>query len=242
MSVSIIMRHRQSRPCQNDSGKSANPVTARDTIAQPESATSAMVEDTSAHHFQKERLSPGTSASDAKEAGTCPPVQGTSESRSVEPNQSLPPAQDAEGQGATINIPHVTDHSWSQLLSQGVCEKEQEENGRRVGTFEWINIPHTFEGVGLKASMDNPYRTIPLHTDQPKGTNVNHPDHYNAGGIECIDAMEAAATPEEFRGFCKLNALKYLWRERGKNGNEDLEKAAWYLNRAIESSKREKAV
>lgn len=161
---------------------------------------------------------------------------------STEPNQSFPPAPAAEEQGETINIPHVTDHSWNQLLSQGVCEKEQEENGRRVGTFEWINIPHTLEGVGLNASMDNPCRTIPLHTEPPKGTNVNHPDHYNAGGIECIDAMEAAATPEEFRGFCKLNALKYLWRERGKNGNEDLEKAVWYLNRAIESSKCEKAV
>lgn len=91
-------------------------------------------------------------------------------------------------------------------------------------------------------ASDHPCHNVKFSTEPFKGTNVNHPDHYNAGGIECIDAMEAAATPEEFRGFCKLNALKYLWRERGKNGNEDLEKAVWYLNRAIESSKREKAV
>ena len=92
------------------------------------------------------------------------------------------------------------------------------------------------------SASDHPCHNVKFSTEPFKGTNVNHPDHYNAGGIECIDAMEAAATPEEFRGFCKLNALKYLWRERGKNGNEDLEKAVWYLNRAIESSKREKAV
>jgi hypothetical protein len=119
--------------------------------------------------------------------------------------------------------------------------------------------PQKFAGVGPQFSTDSdrPYRTEPQYGGYPTlkefwganppptmpitGTNVDHPDHYNAGGIECIDAMEAAATPEEFRGFCKLNALKYLWRERGKNGNEDLEKAAWYLNRAVEASKREKA-
>jgi hypothetical protein len=59
---------------------------------------------------------------------------------------------------------------------------------------------------------------------------VDHPDHYNAGGIECIEGIRAALTPEEFRGFCKGNALKYVWREAHKGGNQDLEKAQWYLN------------
>jgi hypothetical protein len=71
-------------------------------------------------------------------------------------------------------------------------------------------------------------------------SNVNHPDHYNAGGIECIDAIEAALTPEEFRGFCKGNALKYLWRERGKGSDEDLKKGAWYMKRALEVAERTK--
>lgn len=58
-----------------------------------------------------------------------------------------------------------------------------------------------------------------------------NPPHYKQGSIECIDAIEAALTPEEFRGFCKGNAIKYAWRERHKKGVEDLEKAKWYLNR-----------
>lgn len=58
---------------------------------------------------------------------------------------------------------------------------------------------------------------------------VNQPPHYTAGGIECIDAIRAALTPEEFRGFCKGNAIKYSWREKLKGGDEDLKKAAWYL-------------
>jgi hypothetical protein len=62
---------------------------------------------------------------------------------------------------------------------------------------------------------------------------VNSPEHYTQGGIETIDSIEAALTPEEFRGYCKGNALKYIWRERHKGQNESLEKAIWYLNRIV---------
>jgi hypothetical protein len=62
---------------------------------------------------------------------------------------------------------------------------------------------------------------------------VNSPPHYRQGGIECIDAIEAALTAEEFRGYCKGNALKYIWRERHKGQDESLRKAIWYLNRAF---------
>lgn len=60
---------------------------------------------------------------------------------------------------------------------------------------------------------------------------VNNPKHYTTGNIECIDAIESALTEEEFRGYCKGNALKYTWRERGKGKDQDLNKAQWYLNR-----------
>jgi hypothetical protein len=59
---------------------------------------------------------------------------------------------------------------------------------------------------------------------------VEHPAHYVQGDIECIDAIRAALTPEEYRGFCKGNALKYIWRERHKGGNTSLEKAEVYLD------------
>lgn len=67
---------------------------------------------------------------------------------------------------------------------------------------------------------------------------VNHPDHYTSGGIECIDAIRASMTPDEFRGMLKGNAMKYLWRYRLKGKPvQDLEKAAWYLARLIELEK-----
>ena len=63
---------------------------------------------------------------------------------------------------------------------------------------------------------------------------VNHPPHYTDGGIECIEAIEASLTPEEFRGYCKGNLMKYGWRERLKGGTKSLKKAQWYLDRLIQ--------
>lgn len=61
---------------------------------------------------------------------------------------------------------------------------------------------------------------------------VNHPDHYKANGMECIDAMIGGFGPTEVATFCKLNAFKYVWRCTHKsNCKEDVEKAIWYLNK-----------
>jgi hypothetical protein len=67
--------------------------------------------------------------------------------------------------------------------------------------------------------------------------NVNHPPHYSQGDIECIDAIRAALGPDAFVAYCRGNAIKYLWRCDHKGGTEDLRKAAWYLNRAIEEKR-----
>jgi hypothetical protein len=62
---------------------------------------------------------------------------------------------------------------------------------------------------------------------------VNNPPHYNQSEIECIDAIRAALTPEEFRGYIKGNVIKYMWREQKKNKDEDLGKAGWYLSKLL---------
>lgn len=62
---------------------------------------------------------------------------------------------------------------------------------------------------------------------------VNNPTHYTQGEIECIDAIRAALTPEEYRGYLKGNVMKYTWRERVKGATESLRKAQWYLQRLI---------
>lgn len=62
---------------------------------------------------------------------------------------------------------------------------------------------------------------------------VNNQKHYTSGKIECIEAIEAALTPEELKGFLKGNIIKYTWRERHKGGVQSLAKAQWYLNRLL---------
>lgn len=65
---------------------------------------------------------------------------------------------------------------------------------------------------------------------------VNHPSHYTeTGGIECIEAIEAQLTTEEYLGYLRGNCVKYLWRWRNKGGVVDLNKASWYLQRLIET-------
>lgn len=65
---------------------------------------------------------------------------------------------------------------------------------------------------------------------------VNQPPHYTDGGIETIDYLQAKLTAEEFTGFCKGNALKYLSRAGKKGGGaEDIAKAAWYTNRLLDA-------
>jgi hypothetical protein len=68
-----------------------------------------------------------------------------------------------------------------------------------------------------------------------KGEQVNHPAHYNVGGIEVIDAIEAWQL-----GFNLGNTVKYVARAEHKGAPlQDLKKAAWYLLREIE--RREQA-
>lgn len=72
----------------------------------------------------------------------------------------------------------------------------------------------------------------PMHgtkANLPKA-NAIRPDHYQTGGIEVIDFLKAKLTPEEFAGFLKGNALKYLSRANEKGGLEDYKKAAWYTS------------
>lgn len=75
---------------------------------------------------------------------------------------------------------------------------------------------------------------------EPAEDVVNHPAHYNAGKIETFDYITDNLSDNEFRGYIKGNILKYISRERHKNGIEDLKKAQWYLNRLIAKLEAEK--
>ena len=90
--------------------------------------------------------------------------------------------------------------------------------------------------------------------DKPENDPVNHPDHYQ-GKVECIDAIEAALGVDGFIAHCRGTAMKYIYRAGRKNNSrrskkkslkgkdttvQDLEKAVWYLQRAIKAINQER--
>jgi hypothetical protein len=66
-----------------------------------------------------------------------------------------------------------------------------------------------------------------------------NPDHYKVGGIETIDYLQAKLSPEEYRGYLRGNALKYLSRTGHKDdAAQEISKAIWYLERLRDSHSR----
>jgi hypothetical protein len=81
----------------------------------------------------------------------------------------------------------------------------------------------------VTAAADLPFIMPPREPDP-----VNHPAHYTAGKVECIDAIEAALGPDGFRAFLRGQVIKYVWRAPLKGSEStDYEKAEWYLARLI---------
>jgi len=69
----------------------------------------------------------------------------------------------------------------------------------------------------------------PITMEEPAEDPVNHPAYYKVGGMETIDFIEAKDL-----SYHLGNAVKYISRADHKgNRKQDLEKAKWYIERAI---------
>ena len=75
-----------------------------------------------------------------------------------------------------------------------------------------------------------------------KKEEVNHPERYGGDTTyECVKVLEAWMNPEEYKGFLKGNAIKYLCRAGKKDEIiQELKKADWYINKLIEKESKEK--
>ena len=78
--------------------------------------------------------------------------------------------------------------------------------------------------------LDKRYNIVKA-SQEPTIDNVNHPQHYNNGSMECIDEMILVFGKEATINFCLLNAWKYRSRALYKNGQEDMDKSDWYINK-----------
>lgn len=63
---------------------------------------------------------------------------------------------------------------------------------------------------------------------------VNHPNHYTNRKIECIDEMIQVFGKQAVMDFCLCNVWKYRYRALAKNGQEDIAKSDWYMEKYLE--------
>lgn len=62
-----------------------------------------------------------------------------------------------------------------------------------------------------------------------------NPSYYIKEGLECYEVQKASVGLNKFQGYLECCIYKYLWRWEEKNGKQDLEKAAEYLAKLIET-------
>jgi hypothetical protein len=80
--------------------------------------------------------------------------------------------------------------------------------------------------------LTNALKSYAAEAEKEEEDMVGSPRHYNTGNIECIEAIEESMSSVAFKGYLKGNCMKYLWRYDYKGKQvEDLQKAAWYLQR-----------
>jgi hypothetical protein len=96
----------------------------------------------------------------------------------------------------------------------------------RTPKQEWKTVHISTSDNSIEKAME---MEIPITMEEPKADPVNHPAHYKYGGIETIDFIEAKEL-----GYNLGNVVKYITRSDHKgNRKQDLEKAAWYLQREL---------
>ena len=104
-------------------------------------------------------------------------------------------------------------------MEEAPCDCQDTSDSEDVTSWAWLDTAK----YGLSQGI--PSEDVMVH----------HPPHYERNGHECIDWIEMALTPEEFKGYLKGCAYKYQWRHEEKGHREqDLQKAQWYL-RKLES-------
>ena len=93
-----------------------------------------------------------------------------------------------------MSIDDATPQEWDEMTAR---RRKEEEESLRKGPS---TLGKTYSNLINSAMVDN----------------INNPEHYNQGAVECIEAIEAMLTADEFVGYLRGNSLKYRWRMRYK--------------------------
>lgn len=107
----------------------------------------------------------------------------------------------------------------SEIANNGKSAEIKVDNG----VYRVINDNYDFTIIEWNA--------VPEYPDDT----VNHPSHYNYGEIEVIDYCDQVCKtyPPQLAPYV-FNAIKYLSRANYKNGQEDINKAKYYVQRLFD--------
>ena len=100
-----------------------------------------------------------------------------------------------------------------------------EGSGIGVRAFEWGRVGESRSEIPPNKAADAEQGTRRISYFDP----VTRPSHYASAAVECIDAIRAQLSEEEFRGFLRGQVAKYNWRltKKGKQ-SEDAGKLLFY--------------
>ena len=138
--------------------------------------------------------------------------------------------------------PPTTPKSSPKMTICKVCGKQFEQIGKGRPA---VNCPecrealkHEPKATATAVVKPKAEPTVSVADAKPTDTMndaVHHPSHYTLPGltVESVDVIRAVLTPEEFKGWCKGNALKYSLRAGRKDPTkevQDLAKAGVFLS------------
>lgn len=99
---------------------------------------------------------------------------------------------------------------------------------KNTGIWDYENKKFKIDVNLVEEFSETPKETTPTVS----APNTIRPAHYkmtiNGQTVEVMDILKAILTPEEMRGFNKGNIIKYILRERNKNGIADIKKCKQY--------------
>jgi hypothetical protein len=110
--------------------------------------------------------------------------------------------------------------------SQG-CEKPPRQDTQGPAAPITVSID-SYTGFDIQKFQEDARKRMAADDTQVGG------DHYTTKAVQPWTAMQAWMPPEQFAGFLRGNAIKYLARCDDKGGVEDLKKARHYLDKLIE--------
>ena len=133
------------------------------------------------------------------------------------------------------------------LKTLGFFRKNKDENTFNIrdrGANWDVVFMDVTSHTGLDFDTNEYFKEDEQETDvflEEKSTDVvSNPSHYTYANIEIIDIVEQITSqyPSDV-AFAIGNVVKYVSRAPHKNKSEDLNKAMWYLQRAIDKYDKE---